>query len=274
MRYVTFTHQGRTQVGELEGGFVFTLDWYDTLLALIRAGAQPPRTGENIPVQSVRFEPPIVPGKIIAVGKNYAAHAKETGSAVPAAPLLFAKLPSAVIGDQTPITWRTSVTTEVDWEAELAVVIGKRAKDVAEVDAYGYVFGYTVANDVSARDLQNRVDKQWTRAKGLDTFCPLGPCIVTRSELANPHQLAVRATVNGDLMQDGNTGDMVYQVPSLVAYISRMFTLEPGDVVLTGTPAGVGVGRTPPIFLKEGDVVAVSVEGIGTLTNPCRAIQG
>lgn len=273
MRYVTFTHQGRTRVGEVEGESVFALDWYDTLLSLIRAGAQPPRTGENLPLTAVKIEAPLNPGKIIAVGKNYAAHAKETGSDVPKAPLLFAKLPSAVIGSGDPITWRTSITAEVDWEAELAVVIGRRSKDVAEADAFAHIFGYTVANDVSARDLQNRIDAQWTRAKGLDTFCPLGPCIVTQAELPDPDGLPVRTTVNGVVMQDGNTNEMTYKVPALVAYISRMFTLEPGDLILTGTPSGVGVGRMPPIFLKHGDEVTVSVERVGTLRNPCLVLN-
>ena len=191
---------------------------------------------------------------------------------MPPAPLLFAKLPSAVIGQGDAITWRTSITTEVDWEAELAVVIGRQGKDIAEADAFAYVFGYTVANDISARDLQIRIDSQWTRGKGLDTFCPLGPSIVTRDEIADPQALTVQTTVNGVMMQDGQTADMVYGVAALVAYVSRMFTLEPGDIILTGTPSGVGLGRTPPIFLQDGDIVSVRVSGIGELTNPCRAL--
>jgi 5-carboxymethyl-2-hydroxymuconate isomerase len=256
----------------LDGELVYPLHWDGRLIDMIAAGAQPARIDERIEAVSVKVEAPLRPGKIVAVGKNYAAHAKETGSEVPPAPLLFAKLPSAVIGQGDAITWRTSITTEVDWEAELAVVIGRQGKDIAESDALAYVFGYTVANDVSARDLQNRIDGQWTRAKGLDTFCPLGPSIVTRDEIADPQALTVQTTVNGVMMQDGQTADMVYGVAALVAYISRMFTLEPGDIILTGTPSGVGLGRTPPIFLQDGDIVTVRVSGIGELTNPCRAL--
>ena len=272
MRYVTFTHNAQTRVGVLEQDTVYALDWDDTLLALIRAGAQPARTGDSYPLTSVKLEAPLLPGKIIAVGKNYAAHAQETGSDVPQAPLLFAKLTNTVIGAGDAITWRASITSEVDWEAELAVIIGKRCKDVAEADAFAHIFGYTAANDVSARDLQLRIDGQWTRGKGLDTFCPLGPAIVTRDEISDPQNLTVQTTLNGELMQDANTSDMVYTVPVLVAYISRMFTLEAGDVILTGTPSGVGEGRTPPLYMKDKDVVTVSVEGIGALTNPCRVL--
>ncbi len=272
MRCITYTYEGRTAVGELAGDAVYPLAWEGRLIDLIAAGAQPGRSGEPIAAAAVKIEAPLRPGKIVAVGKNYAAHAKETGSSVPSAPLLFAKLPSAVIGQGDAITWRTSITTEVDWEGELAVVIGRRGKDIAEGDALDWVFGFTAANDVSARDLQNRIDGQWTRAKGLDTFCPLGPCVVTRDEIADPQALTVQTTVNGVLMQNGQTADMVYGVAALVAYISRMFTLEPGDVILTGTPSGVGLGRTPPIFLQDGDIVSVRISGIGELTNPCRAL--
>jgi 2-keto-4-pentenoate hydratase/2-oxohepta-3-ene-1,7-dioic acid hydratase in catechol pathway len=273
VRYVTYTVGGHTRVGELIDDLIYPLDWHDNLLTLIRVGAAPQHSGASpLSAAAVKLEAPIIPGKIIAVGKNYAAHAKETGSEVPSAPLLFSKYPSAVIGNGDVITWRTTMTQEVDWEAELGVIIGARGKDIPQLEAYDYIFGYTVANDVSARDLQNRVDKQWTRAKGLDTFCPLGPSIVTRDEIADPHSLAVRTVVNGELMQDGNSAEMVYTIPMLVAYISQAFTLEPGDLILTGTPSGVGMGRTPPIFLKDGDEVSVSVEHIGMLTNRCHVI--
>jgi 2-keto-4-pentenoate hydratase/2-oxohepta-3-ene-1,7-dioic acid hydratase in catechol pathway len=165
------------------------------------------------------------------------------------------------------------VTTQVDWEAELAVVIGRRAKDVSEADALSYVYGYTVGNDVSARDLQLKVDTQWTRGKSLDTFCPLGPYIVTRDEIADPQNLAVKTTVNDEVMQDSNTKHMIFKIPQLIAYCSQMFTLEPGDIIMTGTPSGVGMGRTPPRFLADGDVVTVSVEGIGEVSNPCKVIS-
>jgi 2-keto-4-pentenoate hydratase/2-oxohepta-3-ene-1,7-dioic acid hydratase in catechol pathway len=271
--YVTYTQGGSTRVGELVGATVYALDWGDTLLALIRAGAQPQRSGEQVALDAVKLEAPIIPGKIVAVGKNYAAHAKETGSQVPDAPLLFSKYPSAVIGNGDAITWRSSITNEVDWEGELALVIGKRGKDIPEAAAYDYIYGYTIANDVSGRDLQNRIDKQWTRAKGLDTFCPLGPAIVPRAAVVNAQHLSVVTRVNDAVMQDGNTDEMVYTIPMLVSYISQMFTLEAGDIILTGTPSGVGVGRTPPAFLKDGDVVSITIEDIGTLTNSCRVLS-
>ena len=219
-----------------------------------------------------RCNAPLIPGKIIAIGRNYAEHAAETGSALPEKPLIFAKFPSAVMATGEPIRWRKSITDQVDWEVELAVVIGQRAKDVTEEDALNHVYGYCVANDVSARDLQSG-DGQWTRAKGLDTFCPLGPYLVTRDEIAEPNNLALKTTVNGEVMQDSNTKDMVFKVPALIAYCSRMFTLEPGDIILTGTPSGVGLGMTPPRFLADGDVVTVSVEGIGEISNPCKVIE-
>jgi 2-keto-4-pentenoate hydratase/2-oxohepta-3-ene-1,7-dioic acid hydratase in catechol pathway len=266
--------QGRTILGEIDGDTVVGLAWPDSnMRSLIRRGITPSRTYERFPLADVKFLAPLHPGKIIAIGKNYAEHAKETGGDLPDRPLIFAKLPSAVIGDGDAITWRTSNSSEVDWECELAVVIGKIAKDVSEEDAFDYVFGYTVANDVSARDIQIRIDTQWTRGKGLDTFCPLGPFLVTKDEIPDPQNVNLKTTVNGEVMQDANTKDMVFGVANLVAYLSRMFTLDPGDIILTGTPAGVGMGMNPPRFLKDGDVVTVSVEGIGEITNPCVVIE-
>ncbi|MCK6578666.1 MAG: fumarylacetoacetate hydrolase family protein [Anaerolineae bacterium] len=262
--------QGRKLLAEIDGDTAYGLAWPDSnMIGLIRRGITPTRTYERFPIANAAFRAPLHPGKIIAVGRNYAEHAKETGSVPPERPLLFAKLSSAVIGSGEAITWRTSNTTEVDWECELAVVIGRTAKDVPEDMALDYVFGYTVANDVSARDIQNRIDSQWTRGKGLDTFCPLGPYIVTRDEIADPQNLSLKTTVNGEVMQDGNTRDMIFGVSTLIAYTTRSITLEPGDVIITGTPAGVGMGMKPPRFLKHGDVVTVSVEGIGEIANPC-----
>ena len=211
---------------------------------------------------------PLRPGKILAIGRNYADHAAELGSKPPAKPLVFAKYPTCVIGDGEAIRWKTSITQQVDWEVELAVVIGKTAQDVPEADAYQHIFGYTVANDISARDLQD-TEGQWTRAKGQDTFCPLGPCIVTRDDIPDPHTLNLRTEVNGTLMQDANTRDMIFKVPFLVSYLSQTFTLEPGDIILTGTPSGVGKGMTPPRYLGAGDVLRSSIEGIGSIENPC-----
>ncbi|MBK8023838.1 MAG: fumarylacetoacetate hydrolase family protein [Chloroflexi bacterium] len=266
--------QGRKILAEIDGDTIYGLAWPDSNMAgLIRRGITPTRTYERFALGNVRLRAPIHPGKIIAVGKNYAEHAKEVGGSLPERPLLFAKLSSAVVGDGEAITWRTSLTTEVDWEVELGVVIGKTAKDVPEDKALDYVFGYTVANDVSARDIQTRIDSQWTRGKGLDTFCPLGPCIVTRDEIADPQNLWLKTTVNGEVMQDGRTNDMVFGVRQLIAYITRNITLEPGDLIITGTPSGVGMGMNPPRFLKQGDVVTVSVEGVGEISNSCEVID-
>lgn len=270
MKLVTFSYGGRSRVGELVGDTVYTLAWSDTMRQMLRRGLVASRAYEQFPLEKVTLEAPLRPGKIVAIGLNYADHAAETGAKTPSAPLIFAKFPSAVIGPNETITWRSSITKKVDWEAELAVVIGKRARDVSEEKAMDCVFGYTCANDVSARDLQKEIDSQWTRGKSLDTFCPLGPYIATRDEITDPHALAVRSSVNGDVMQDGNTKDLIFKIPALIAYCSRNFTLEPGDILLTGTPAGVGTARKPPVYLKDGDTVTVSVEGLGELTNPCK----
>ncbi len=272
MKLATFTYNGRQRVGAIEGDTVYVMAWQDNMRQMIRRGITPSRTYERVPLADATLKAPLVPGKIIAIGLNYKEHAAETGSKLPPAPLIFAKFPSAVIGQGDPITWRTSITEQVDWEAELAVIIGTRAKDVSEEDAYNYVYGYCVANDVTARDLQNG-DGQWTRGKSLDTFCPLGPFIVTRDEIDDPQNLALKTTVNDKVMQDSNTKDMLFKIPQLIAYVSRMFTLEPGDMLLTGTPPGVGVGMKPPHFLADGDSVTVSVEGIGEITNPCKVLE-
>ncbi|WP_169164909.1 fumarylacetoacetate hydrolase family protein [Cellulomonas taurus] len=215
-------------------------------------------TGERIPLgDGVRLLAPVIPrSKIVGVGRNYADHAAEMGNDVPVAPLLFFKPNTAVIGPDDPIVlpdW----TEEVSYEAELAVVIGKVTKDVTPENALHYVFGYTVANDITARDAQ-RTDGQWVRAKGFDGACPIGPWVVPG---LNVEDLAVRSRVNGDLKQDGRTSQMIFDVPSLIAYISEVMTLLPGDIILTGTPAGVGL-------LDSRDVVEVEVEEIGTLRNP------
>jgi 2-keto-4-pentenoate hydratase/2-oxohepta-3-ene-1,7-dioic acid hydratase in catechol pathway len=212
------------------------------------------------------------PGKVVAVGLNYHAHAAEGGAAIPANPMLFAKFPTSVIGPGAAVEWDPGLTEAVDLEAELAVVIGRRARRVGEGDALGYVLGYTCVNDVSARDLQF-ADRQFVRAKSLDTFCPMGPVLVTRDEIPDPGQLYVRSYRNGQLMQDGHTSDLIFGVPFLVAFCSRAFTLEPGDVIATGTPAGVGWYRDPRILLRDGDLVSVEVEGIGRLENPCREVR-
>ncbi|MBE2182345.1 MAG: fumarylacetoacetate hydrolase family protein [Anaerolineae bacterium] len=269
MKLLTFTVNGRTRIGELVGDTVYALAWQDNMRQMVRRGIVANRAYERFPLESVKVEAPLMPSKIICIGLNYADHAKETGAELPKAPVIFAKFPSAIIAHGDLIKWKSEITSKVDWEAELVVVIGKKAKDVSEDDALNYVFGYTIGNDISARDLQKTIDVQWTRGKSLDTFCPLGPVIVTRDEIENPQALKVTCKVNDHVMQDGTTADMIFSVKQLVSYCSQMFTLLPGDLIMTGTPAGVGAGRKPARFLKDGDTVTVSIEGIGDLTNQC-----
>ena len=210
-------------------------------------------------LQDVRLLAPITPGKIVALGRNYAEHAKEHGADVPQEPLLFLKAPSAVIGPDEPIVL-TPLSQQVDHESELVLVIGKRAKNVPEERAWEYVLGVTCSNDVTARDLQSK-DGQWARAKSFDTFCPLGPWIVTHLTSQDVGDLGISCRVNGEMRQMASTRDMLFPPARLIAYISQAMTLYPGDIIMTGTPAGVS-----PI--KAGDVVEVEVEGIGVLRNP------
>jgi 5-carboxymethyl-2-hydroxymuconate isomerase len=209
---------------------------------------------------------PLRPGKIVAVGLNYLDHVRESGMEPPSAPLLFAKFPSSVIGDGAPIEIDADLTQRVDWEVELGVVIARPTRDVATADALDHVFGYTVANDISARDLQF-ADGQWVRGKSLDTFCPLGPRVVTGDELGDPQDLRLTTRVNGDLVQDSRTASMIFGVAELIAFCSQAFTLDPGDVILTGTPWGCGEFMNPPRHLRPGDVVEAEIEGIGKLAN-------
>jgi 5-carboxymethyl-2-hydroxymuconate isomerase len=213
----------------------------------------------------IRLLAPLRPPKILCVGRNYREHAAEMAAAPPEAPLIFAKLTSAVIGPGEPIVIpREDVA--IDFEAELAIVLGRRVRRVEAVDALAAVGGYTAMNDVTARTLQ-RGDGQWTRGKGYDTFAPLGPAVASPDEL-DPAATTVRSLLSGELMQDGTTADLIFPVAELVAYVSAFCTLEPGDLIATGTPAGVGAGRTPPRWLRPGDVVEVDVAGVGALRNP------
>jgi 2-keto-4-pentenoate hydratase/2-oxohepta-3-ene-1,7-dioic acid hydratase in catechol pathway len=207
--------------------------------------------------------------KIIGTGLNYASHIAEQGLVPPLEPLLFGKFQSALIGPGDPIVLPPE-SAHVDAEAELAVEIGRVGRRIAEDDALEFVAGYRCANDVTARDLQAS-DKQWTRAKGFDSFCPLGAELVPVSELGDGGGLRVRQRLNGELLQDGDTSELVFGVRRLVAFVSAVFTLEPGDLILTGTPSGVGIFRTPPVALGVGDVVEVEIEGIGVLRNPVAA---
>lgn len=220
-----------------------------------------------IPLSDVKYGPPVPnPPKILCIGQNYADHCREQNVPLPEIPELFCKFPTSIIGSGDAITLHKA-TKKVDYEVELAVVIGKRGKNIPKSRAYEHVFGYTIFHDVSARDLQFK-SKQWTRGKSPDTFAPTGPWLVTRDEVPNPHNLAIRTWLNGQLMQNSNTANLVFGVPALVEFLSQTITLEPGDIIATGTPPGVGCFRKPPVFLKRGDVVRMEIAGLGTLENP------
>ena len=212
------------------------------------------------------------PEKVIAIGLNYADHARESGIDPPKAPVAFVKTNNSLAGPGDAITYRRADSTQVDYEAELAVIIGRRARNVSVDDALDYVFGYTACNDVSARDAQF-ADGQWIRGKSFDTFCPLGPSIVTADEIADPQALSVTCRLDGRTMQDGTTGEMIFTVAEIISYLSNVMTLEPGDVIATGTPAGVGFAREPQVFLANGSIVEVEIEGIGVLSNPIVATE-
>ncbi len=226
--------------------------------------------GITFRADSVKLLAPIPnPSKVVAIGLNYWDHIREHGGAPPAYPILFPKFPSAIIGQGDPITWNPTLTQQVDFEAELGVIIGARARRVAPEQALDYVFGYCPLNDISARDLQfdEKGGKQFTRGKSLDTFCPLGPAIVTADEIPDPQNLNIRSILNGAVMQNANTKEMVASVAKLIEFITQGITLLPGDIIATGTPAGVGHFRKPPVYLKPGDVIEVEIDGLGRLTN-------
>jgi 2-keto-4-pentenoate hydratase/2-oxohepta-3-ene-1,7-dioic acid hydratase in catechol pathway len=248
-------------------------DARDPLLDVLHAGGEMASLarGATVRLADLRVLAPLArPGKIVAIGLNYQDHTAETGLAAPAEPLTFAKYPTSIIGPDDAIVVPATITDQVDWEAELALVIGRRCGP----DRRGTpadIGGYTVANDVSARDLQFG-DKQWTRGKSLDTFCPLGPYLVTPDEVPDPSALHIWARVNDETMQDASTADMIFDIPTLLDFVTATVTLEPGDVILTGTPPGVGAFRNPPVFLADGDVVTVGVDGVGELRNPVRHV--
>ena len=249
-----------------------------TMRALIEAGPDALRRAMaavekpdavKIPVRGARHLPPIPnPAKIICIGLNYKDHALEQGAAIPKEPVVFSKFATTLIGHEQPIEL-PAASPEVDFEAELVAVIGKRGKNLKESEAAAYVAGYMIGHDVSARDWQKKKDgKQWLLGKSFDTFAPTGPWLVTADEVGDSQKLGIRLRLNGQTMQDSNTRELIFSVPHLLAYISQVFTLEPGDLLFTGTPAGVGFARTPPVFLKDGDVVEVEIEKLGLLRNP------
>jgi 2-keto-4-pentenoate hydratase/2-oxohepta-3-ene-1,7-dioic acid hydratase in catechol pathway len=267
MRLGTAVHDGAPlSVCELDGELVALGDAGSaSLLELIQAG-ETPASPTGTALAGARLTAPLRPPKIVAIGLNYLDHVRESGMEAPRQPLVFTKFTTSVIGDGEPIAVDWGLTQRVDWEVELAVVVGRTMRAVPEADALAHVFGYTVGNDVSARDLQFG-DGQWVRGKSLDTFCPLGPVVVTADEVPDPQALALRTRVNGETVQDSSTAEMVFGVAELLAFCSRSFTLEPGDVVLTGTPWGCGEFMDPPRSLAAGDVVEVEIDGIGTLRN-------
>ena len=226
------------------------------------------------PLSDVRLLPPVPrPGKIVAIGLNYRDHSIESGAAAPPkSPIIFAKFPNSIAGPEDSIVIPTG-NPNVDYEAELAVVIARRGKAIPAARAFEYIAGYMPLNDVSARVWQF-ADKQWVRGKSCDTFCPTGPHLTTSDEVPDPHALAIRARVNGVTMQDSHTSRMIFRVPELIEFTSASITLEPGDIIATGTPEGVGAFRKPPVFLKSGDVVEVEIEGLGILRNPVVAAAG
>ncbi len=226
------------------------------------------RTGDERIVHKLLA--PIVPTTILGIGLNYRYHAEESGGRIPEFPILFVKTPNTLLNPGDPIQLPTALASnEVDYECELAVVIGKTCKNVSRLNALEYVFGYTCANDVSARDWQiKKGGSQWCRGKSFDTFCPIGPWIVTKDEIPNANNLEIKTVLNGETVQLWNTNDMIFDVPTLIEFLSGSTTLEAGTVILTGTPHGVGMARKPPLWLKHGDEVTIEIEGIGALTNP------
>ena len=272
MKLAQFNTDSGLRLGVVQKDELFPLTFSGDFHAWLSAGRPLEATNSSLPLNSVNLAAPVNrPGKIIAIGLNYADHAAEGNIEKPKEPLIFAKFPNTIIGPDTNITWSAEITEKVDFEAELAVVIGKTAVNCDPKNALKKVFGYTCGNDVSARDLQFG-DKQWVRGKSLDSFCPIGPWIVTTDEIKDPQTLAISSRLNGQVMQKSNTSNMIFPVAELVSYLSRHFALEPGDIIMTGTPSGVGVFREPPIFMQQNDFIEIEIAGIGTLKNSCRVL--
>ncbi len=270
-QFKTKTSEGN-RLGLLKDGAILDItEVAADMLSLIKAGSAGLRAAQThsgksaYAVDAVEYLPAVNPGKVIAIGRNYHDHAVEGGSEPPKSPLLFTKLLNSLNAHNAPVTLH-SISEQIDFEAELGVVIGKRASKVGEAEALDYVFGYTCVNDVSARDLQFS-DGQWVRGKSLDGFAPVGPFITTRDEIADPQALKIEGILNNEVMQSSNTKMMIFNVAYLIHYISQAITLDPGDVIATGTPEGVGVFRKPPVLLKNGDVFEVVIENVGTLKN-------
>lgn len=246
----------------------FATDGLSKLASIVEKGNLP-----TVPLGTRIGSPIARPSKIVCIGLNYAKHAKETGAALPVEPILFMKSTTSLTGpfDQIIIPKNS---TKTDWEVELAVIVGKKASYVSETEAMDYVAGYVLHNDVSEREFQLERGGTWDKGKGCDTFAPLGPWMVTKDEISNPHHLRLWLSLNGKIMQDGNTDDLIFNIPILISYLSHFMTLLPGDVISTGTPAGVGLGFTPNIYLKEGDVVELGIDGLGSSKQTVVAYKG
>lgn len=303
MRLCMFEYHSSAKIGLKAGNFIIDLvalmteqpvlrerlfkdqSSYINLDLLLRAGAEPWHfLLENfdrftkghmetlpesvcIPISTIRLLPPLrSPGKIIGVGLNYLDHCREQNIPAPEQPIIFSKYVTSIIGHQGFIQLPGCAPEMVDYEAELAVVIGQKAKNISADKAHTIIAGYLIANDITARDLQNK-ERQWVRAKSFDTFCPLSPFIITPDEIADANQLGIKCWVNDDLVQDSNTSEMIFKIPELIAFISQSVTLMPGDVIITGTPHGVGVYRNPQRFLRHGDQIKIEIEHLGELVN-------
>ena len=284
---VTFSMDGEKRPGALKGNRVLDLQAaglpsgeYRDLLEITRGGeallarvrsAVADWTAPNFSIGEVKLEAPIQhPSKIIGIGLNYLDHCREAEMDVPAEPVIFTKYSTSVTGPYDDVCWYSDLCQNMDYEVELGVVIGKRAFRVSEEDAMDYILGFTVVNDISARDLQLGGAGQWDIGKSLDTFCPYGPSIVTANEIESPHNLDLSLSVNGEIRQTSNTSNLIFKIPELIAYISSGITLLPGDLIATGTPFGVALGMKDPIWLKDGDVCEAQVAGVGIIRNTIR----
>ena len=282
MRLVTFTHQGQRRLGARSGNSIIDLNATDPSIpstmrefleagenALSKAHAAIDKGAQAIPATDVTIQAPIDdPEKIICIGLNYADHAAESGMPIPDEPIVFSKYASSIIGPNADIV-APSASSQVDYEVELVVVIGKRGRNISEEDALNYVAGYMVGHDVSARDYQlEKPGAQWMMGKTFDTFAPIGPDLVTTDDVSDPHNLGIRCILNGETVQDSNTSQLIFGVPQLIAYLTHVFTIIPGDLIFTGTPPGVGMGRNPQLWLKHGDHVICEIDGLGRLENP------
>lgn len=286
MKLMTFVADNQVRPGVLDGDMVVDLaaaglpvGEHGDLMSILRGGetalervkAALKAAKKTYKLSEVKVMAPLLaPSKIIAVGLNYIDHCREANLPVPPEPVLFTKFPNSITGPYDDLSWPAIVSKEVDYEVELGFVIGKRGRNISEKDAMEYVYGYCVVNDVSARDQQFANAKQWDRSKSFDTFCPWGPYIVTRDEIADPHNLNVRTILNGKEMQNSNTKNLIFNIPQIIAYASQGTTLMPGDLIPTGTPFGVGFSRKPPVFLQDGDECVCEVEKVGAIRNRVR----